>query len=67
MSHREFNSQRFRNLRRHYKIRQWDLTRATGIPQSKISLIENDFVRATEFDGQRLQKGLETLIKKNGE
>jgi predicted transcriptional regulator len=66
MSRIRFNTKQFRETRRSNKIRQWDLTKVTGVPQSKISLIENDFIRPSREERQKLQKGLETLVGKHG-
>jgi predicted transcriptional regulator len=40
------------------RITQWDLAVATGISQSKISLLERGYVKASEAEKEKIIKAL---------
>ncbi len=41
------------------KLRQWDITEKTGIPQSRISLIENGMIAPKEDERKAIARALE--------
>jgi len=44
------------------RISQWDLAKKTGIPQSRISLIENCYVTPKKEELEKLAKCLEVEV-----
>ena len=49
------------DLRTHRVIKgkkQWDVTRETGIPQTKVSLIENGYVSPSESEKTKIAEAL---------
>jgi len=53
------------NLKRARKLSrkvQWDLTIATGIPQGKISLIENGYIQPTIDEKNKLAAALDLAV-----
>ena len=54
---------RLREIRAIKRIRQFDLTIKTGIPQSRLSFIENELVIPKENEMKRLAKALGLQVK----
>lgn len=52
-----------KNLRLSMGLNQYELANISGVHQSRISLIENDYVIATVSERERLAKALDCLVE----
>ncbi len=59
------NMYKLRRLR--MRLKQYDVSKQTGISQSKLSLIENGYVRPTDEERRKLNKALSIRCKVNEE
>lgn len=51
-----------RTLRKQFKLNQWDLTKETGISQTKISLAENGYVQFCKDEELQLIQAIKKLV-----
>ena len=51
-----------REARFHKGLNQWDISVKTGIPQSKLSLIERGYVKPKEHEKKKIAKALSCKV-----